>query len=457
MLVEILVAILLICVLVVIFILLKGHKSGTNSDFIAQIASLKTKLDEKESLILSLQKESVLKNEQIAKNAALQASLNEKEKLIEKMQNDFLSEKRNLRADYEQILAQLKKEREEAFNSYKNELSQNLEKQNLAILNQNKIMLSDEGKKALSEIFEPVKKSVKEYSEKLATNETALQTNIKNMFNYSLEIGKKAEELAQILKGDKKVRGNFAELQLKNVLENSGLKEGEQYKLQEHFKDGEKDYYPDAVVHLDKQKSIIIDAKFSLPNDFDFDQKDDEKLCEQICANLKNRIDELAKKPYAKFAANTYDFVLLFIPYQNILDLALDVAPNLYQEAYKKKIYLTTPHTLFMALNTINISWRHIQSDENVQKAFEELGKFYDKFVGVLEGFEAIKRSANSMFNNIQDMQNKMQGRGGLITRVDKLKELGIKTNKSIENTKITDFEVVKGLELKDENDEKNN
>ena len=186
------------------------------------------------------------------------------------------------------------------------------------------------------------------------------------------------------------------------------------------------------MVYLDKQKSIIIDAKFSLPNDFDFEENSQD-LCRQICQNLKARIDELARKPYANFDAHTYDFVLLFIPYQNILDLALEFEPNLYQNAYKKKIYLTTPHTLFMALNTINISWRHIQSDENILKAFEELGKFYDKFASVLETFESIKRSANSLLSNVDKMQSQMSGRGGLILRVEKLKELGIKTNKQIE------------------------
>ena len=183
------------------------------------------------------------------------------------------------------------------------------------------------------------------------------------------------------------------------------------------------------MVYLDRQRSIAIDAKFPLPNNLNFE--DDEKLCEEICQNLKARIDELARKPYVNFTS--HDYMLLFIPYQNILDLALEFEPNLYQNAYKKKIYLTTPHTLFMALNTINISWRHIQSDENILKAFEELGKFYDKFASILETFESIKRNTNSLLSNVDKMQGQMSGRGGLILRVEKLKELGAKTNKQIE------------------------
>lgn len=368
----------------------------------------------------------------IAQKANLSAKCDEKDNLITQMRADFSEEKQILKNDYQAILTQLENKYKANLEELKKEFDSNLAKQNEHFLLQNKAMLSDEGKKMLDEIFVPVKKSVKEYADKLATNEVALQTNIKNMFSFSQKIGEEADKLAKILKGDKKIRGNFAELQLKNVLEHSGLKFGEQYKLQEHFNDEGKRYVPDAVVYLDKEKSIIIDAKFSLPSDFDFEENT-QKVCQQLCQNLKARIDELARKPYANFDAHTYDFVLLFIPYQNILDLALEFEPNLYQNAYKKQIYLTTPHTLFMALNTINISWRHIQSDDNILNAFEELGKFYDKFAGILDTFEGIKRNTSTLLNNVDKMQTQLNGRGGLTARVEKLKEFGVKTGKQID------------------------
>ncbi|TQR26818.1 DNA recombination protein RmuC [Campylobacter sp. MIT 97-5078] len=293
-------------------------------------------------------------------------------------------------------------------------------------------MLSDESKKILDELFTPLKTSVKAYHEKLAHNEIELKTNIKNMFEYSQKISQNAEQLANILKGDKKTRGNFAELQLKSVLEHSGLKEGVQYKLQEHLKLDSKSYYPDAVVYLDHQKSIIIDAKFSLPNDFDFSQND-RQICEQLAFNIKARINELASKPYTHFHTHTYDFILLFLPYQNILDLALEHSPNLYKEAYEKKIYLTTPHTLFMALNTINIAWRHIQSNDNVMKAFEALAKFHDKFVGFVEDFEGVKRAFSTLENKLDLAEKKLlRGSGNLASRFHQLKELGVKTSKEL-------------------------
>lgn len=352
----------------------------------------------------------------------LENSLKEKETQYKEFMSLQLRERENLKQDYEKTL-----------NLLEQKLENNLQKQNLNYLNQNKIMLNEDIKKLLEEIFIPVKKSVKEYSERLSQNEISLQSNIKNMFEFSQTIKTNADKLATILKGDKKIRGNFAELQLQNILENSGLIKEEQYKLQAHFKQDDKSYIADAIVFLDNQKNIIIDAKFPLPNDFDFSDLN-ERVCKELAFNLKERIDELSKKPYMKFSPYTYDFILLFIPYQNLLDLALSVDASLYQYAYKKNIYLTTPNTLFMALNTINISWRHIKSNENILKAFEELGKFHDKFVGVLEDFDKLKNASKSLNAQIENLQNKLfSGTGNLNSRVSKLKDLGAKTQKSLE------------------------
>ncbi|EKY8778590.1 DNA recombination protein RmuC [Campylobacter upsaliensis] len=380
----------------------------------------------KQKDILALKEDNENKKEALYKALLkceiLENSLKEKETQYKEFMSLQLRERENLKQDYEKTL-----------NLLEQKLENNLQKQNLNYLNQNKIMLNEDIKKLLEEIFVPVKKSVKEYSERLSQNEISLQSNIKNMFEYSQNIKTNADKLATILKGDKKIRGNFAELQLQNILENSGLIKEEQYKLQVPFKEDLKSYIADAVVFLDSQKNIIIDAKFPLPNDFDFSDLN-ERVCKELAFNLKERIDELSKKPYTKFSPYTYDFILLFIPYQNLLDLALSIDPSLYQYAYKKNIYLTTPNTLFMALNTINISWRHIKSNENILKAFEELGKFHDKFAGVLEDFDKLKNASKSLNIQIENLQNKLfSGTGNLNSRVSKLKDLGAKTQKSLE------------------------
>jgi len=388
-------------------------------------STLKQKLDEALKGLELFRKQELYfieeKSKLLAQNEILKAKLDEKEQFEQKLFENYRLEKEKIKEEHHQNLKNLEQKFE-----------QNLKNQSQNLLNQNKLILGTDIKKLLEEIFTPISQSVKEYKQKLSENEIALKTNIENMFKFSQNIGANADKLAKILKGDKKIRGNFAELRLQNVLENSGLIEGEQYKLQASFKENDKNYIADAVVFLDHQKSIIIDAKFSLPNDFSFEELNSQ-VCKELALNLKARIDELAKKPYANFDTHTYDFVLLFIPYQNILDLVLSVESSIYQYAYERKIYLTTPNTLFMALNTIHISWKHISANDNIQKAFEELGKFHDKFALVLEDFEKIKNASKSLNNHLENMENKLlNGSGNLNTRIAKLEQLGAKVRKKL-------------------------
>ena len=341
----------------------------------------------------------------------------------------------------EQLLAQHQEQlkhqdslHKDSLKTLESTLQKHLELQKTALLNESKLALSKDSKAILDEVFTPIKTRVEEYQKTLLQNEAKLKENIDNAFKYSQEMSKSAQELGRILKGDKKLRGNFGELQLKRVFESSGLIEGRQYSLQEQLHTQGGRYIPDAIVRLDDKRNIIIDAKFPLPNAITCDDET-EINTQEIAQNLKARIDELASKPY-KDIENAYDFVLLFIPYNNILDLALEADSSLYNYAYSKQIYLTTPHTLFMALKTIAITWQHIQSDKNIKQAFEELGKFYDKFADVCSDFDKMARGLQSAQSAAAAMDTKLRGKGGLESRLDKLKALGAKTKKSIPKSK---------------------
>lgn len=368
------------------------------------------------------------------KIASLELQLSLKETALEEKKADFSSQTQQLQEQYTHQLRHLEEKYAQNLSALKEEFSAQNKHQTEILLSQNKNLLNEDSKKLLEEIFTPLKEEVKNYSERLTQNETRLQTNLKHMFEYSQLVGKNADKLANILKGDKKIRGNFGEIQLKSVLQNSGLIEGEQYELQKHFQTEEGDrLIPDAIIHLDQNKDIIIDSKFSLPNDLDFEHLTLE-TASSLADNLKHRIDELAKKPYKDFSLNTYDFVLLFIPYQHLLDLALESDPNLYQYAYSKKIYLTTPQTLFMALKTIQITWIDIKRNQNVQQAFDELGKFYDKFIGVLESFGKMENALLSLNKTKDELAGRLRdGNGNLNTRFEKLQELGVKHKKALQ------------------------
>lgn len=378
------------------------------------LTELQSKLQEKDSSI-----------------ASLKLQLDYSAQALQEAKTSLLSQKNELKSEYTQNLEKLESKYTQNLENLKNELSQNFALQNKALLAQNQTQLNEDSKKLLNEIFSPLKEQIQTYNKRLIENETSVKTSIENMFKYSNAMSANAEKLAQILKGDKKIRGNFGEIQLKSVLENSGLVEGEQYKLQESLESEGSRYIPDAIIYLEKDKSIIIDAKFSLPSDFSFEEVG-ENVGAELAKNLCSRIDELSKKPYDKLSS--YDFVLLFIPYQNILDLALSAKPSLYQYAYDKKVYLTTPHTLFMALKTIQITWINIDKSENVSRSLQEIEKFYEKFLGIIEDCNKLAKLKDSLCDIHQDLSKKLtEGRGNLEGRFQKLgiypkKEITIKS-----------------------------
>lgn len=384
-----------------------------------------------ESTIKSLESSHIQALQEIA---SLKATLTTANERLQEQRADSARQKTELQDKYEQDLSKLESQYKLSISTLQNELAKNLELQKTALLNESKLALSKDSKAILDEVFTPIKTRVEEYQKTLLQNEAKLKENIDNAFKYSQEMSKSAQELGRILKGDKKLRGNFGELQLKSVLQSSGLIEGVQYKLQEQLHTQGRRYIPDAVVSLDEERNIIIDAKFPLPNATTCDDEI-EINAQEIAQNLRARIDELANKPY-KDIENSYDFVLLFIPYNNILDLAINADSSLYQYAYSKQIYLTTPQTLFMALKTISITWQHIQSDQNIREAFEEIGKFYDKFADVCSDFDKIVRGLQSAQSAAVAMDTKLRGKGGLEARFDKLKDLGAKTKKSIPKSK---------------------
>ena len=265
--------------------------------FVLMRALLQNTALRKDTQALIAQVDSFQKNEQ-----ALKAQITESSERYSLALQDNARAQAQIQA-HATLLQSLEQKYAQNLATLKAEFDKSLQTQSQSMLQQNKLYLLEDSKKMLDSLFAPVRESIetykegmKEYKEKLVANEAKLETNIKNMFAYSQEIGQNAQKLAQILKGDKKIRGNFAEIQLKNVLEHSGLIEGEQYKLQEHFSLEGSGYRPDAVVYLDKQKSIIIDSKFPLPNDFSF-QSVDVNVCQEIARNLKNRIDELCFLP----------------------------------------------------------------------------------------------------------------------------------------------------------------
>lgn len=370
--------------------------------------------------------------------------LSSKVEYLEKSIEDQKNERKNIEEKYQTQLDTIKQEQEKNLQTLGKKLEDQFKDfystQNTLFLTQNRENLNKESTEILDKIFSPIKEQITGYQESLIKNQTQMQTEIKHLFQYSQDvknnankISEDAANLAKVLKGDKKIRGDFGELQLKNVLDQSGLIEGEHYTLQVPKEFDGIDYRPDAIINLDKNKKIIIDSKFSLPSNLDFSEIN-EQVCSEIAQNLRARIQELSKKPYTKLESCTYEYVLLFVPYQNILDLALSVQSDIYKYAYTKNIFLTTPHTLFMGLKTISITWLETKRQENIQEALKKIGSFYDKFALVLESFEDMEKNITKLNESYEKMGTRLcRGRDNLNKQFESLCEYGITKPDKIE------------------------
>lgn len=323
-------------------------------------------------------------------------------------------------------------------------------------LNSEKIAKSSENLVAsvLENQIKPLKNEIEKYQKSNIELNTIFRENFENLKVQSQNIMNEANKLTNALKNDKKAIGNWGEMQLDLVLDSSGLELGKNYQKQVFFEDNDKNRkFIDVLVDFGNGKKAVIDSKCSLIHYVEYcnaqNQDEAKNLAKVLVSDIKRHIDELSEKNYAKFDANTYDFVFMFIPNENILSTALYCEPNLYQYAYEKSIFLTTPLTLLMAMKTVRLCWQNIKIDENSMKVLNLAGKVYDKFAIFLENFEKIGNNISTISNNYDNAQKQLsQGKGNFLKQLEMLKEMGAKTSKTI---KIKDDETA-FLEIEDEN-----
>lgn len=380
----------------------------------------------KENSITSLNDEVANLKEQISNFATSEIDLKTKIKELEVNLTNQISENKKLN----QNQLEIDKELREYFNLKTKEMSENL-------LNLNSEKLGESSQKILENLINPLKAEIKKYQEEHKETSTIFQANFNNLKNETKNIMNEAKNLADALKGNKKILGNWGEMQLDAVLENSGLKLGENYQKQVSYTDSSGNRkILDAVVNFGEGKEVIIDAKCSLVNYSAYFNETDESQKQTHAINLakdiKNHIDTLSSKDYKNHLNKTYEYVFMFIPNDGIFYTALNSDSSLYDYAFEKGVFITTPLTLLMALKTVYICWKHIKADENVDKIFGEFGKFGDKFQVFISNYEKINSQLLTVLKTYESTQKTLNGRDGLIDKMQNLKNFGAKITKPI-------------------------
>ena len=283
------------------------------------------------------------------------------------------------------------------------------------------------------------RKKVEDVYDKESAERNRLEGKIGELQQQTQQIGQDAIKLASALKGDNKFQGNWGELILERLLEESGLRKGREYQTQVTLQDEQgRRRNPDVIIHLPDQRDIVIDAKVSLKDYERFCSSDDESQRQQSLkahiASLRGHVTGLNRKAYEQLEGiNTLDFVLIFIPVEAAFMLAIEHDHQLFSDAYDKGIILVSPSTLLATLRTIHNIWRYADQNLNAEKIAVQAGGLYDQFVLLAEGLEDIGKHLDKSRDAWTTTRKRLvSGRGNLLKRVEDLKTLGARTRRTM-------------------------
>ncbi|PHO12700.1 DNA recombination protein RmuC [Malaciobacter marinus] len=382
--------------------------------------------------------------------AKLQSLTNEANIKLQSM-NDKINSQREL---YEQKLQNKQREFE---------LKQESFQEKIDLLETSKIKMKEEFENLANRLFEqsskksneninqiltPFKEQINNFGKRvndIYSEETKqrsyLLNEIKNLKELNTQISNDAINLTKALKGDNKTQGDWGELILEKVLEQSGLREGIEYTTQSSFSNEGKRLRPDVIVHLPLQKDIVIDSKVSLNSYINYTQAEDEqnrqKAIKELISSLKAHIKGLSIKRYEDIKeVRTLDFVLMFIPIESAFLLAISNENNLFKLAFENNIMLVSPSTLYVSLRTIENIWKIEYQNQNAELISKKAANLYDKFALFVKDIEDIGMHINRTSKSYDSALNKLsKGKGNLLSKSQEFIQLGVKPNKQINIT----------------------
>ncbi|HEZ6549418.1 TPA: DNA recombination protein RmuC [Neisseria meningitidis] len=388
------------------------------------------------------------------------AHLQEKEAEAERLRQSHteLQEKaQGLAVENERLATQIEQERlaSEEKLSLLGEARKSLSDQfqNLAntILEEKSRRFTEQNREQLHQVLNPLNERihgfgelVKQTYDKESRERLTLENELKRLQGLNAQLHSEAKALTNALTGTQnKVQGNWGEMILETVLENSGLQKGREYVVQavsvrKEEDGGTRRLQPDVLVNLPDNKQIVIDSKVSLTAYVRYTQAADadtaaRELAAHV-ASIRAHMKGLSLKDYTDLeGVNTLDFVFMFIPVEPAYLLALQNDAGLFQECFDKRIMLVGPSTLLATLRTVANIWRNEQQNQNALAIADEGGKLYDKFVGFVQTLESVGKGIDQAQNSFQTAFKQLaEGRGNLVGRAEKLRLLGVKANKQL-------------------------
>lgn len=317
--------------------------------------------------------------------------------------------------------------------------------ENLAnkILDEKSSKFTEQNKLNITSILNPLKEKIEGFEKKVSESQkesvgmhSALKEQLNSLKDLNIQMSKEAINLTKALKGDSKTQGDWGETQLEILLEKANLAKNIHFTTQGGYRDEEgRLKKPDFIINLPDNRHLIVDSKVSLTNYEAYFNEEDEKqkgvYLKKHVESIRKHIKELSDKKYESlYEINTPDYVLMFVPIEPAYLLALSNNNQLYLEALDKNVVLVSTSTLLATLSTVSSMWRQENQKKNVLEIANQAGRLYDQFVNLTDDLIKVGNQLKTVQGSYDTSMKKLTGKGNLIKKVEKIKELGAKTSK---------------------------
>lgn len=431
-------------------------KNRGNSNILTeQNTQLKLQIEDLRSQLTSIIEQNKIQLLQLKSEAEERLQKTESDREAIRQEKDLFSTELTRRNSEFENLQQRNQEQKQEVEKLQEKFTKEFENLANRILDNKSEKFTLLNKENLQNILTPLNDKIKSFEEKVDKNSNdfierhaQLGKQLQFLHEQNIKISEEATNLTKALKGDTQMQGSWGEMILESVLERSGLKKDSEYFVQQNFHTVEgKNIRPDVVIHLPGNKKMIVDSKVSLvayERCINENGEAERKLhLKSHLISVRKRVEELSGKNYHNlYDMESPDFVLLFIPIEAAFALASNQYPNLYQEAFDRNIIIVTPTTLLAVLKTVDSMWQNEKQKQNAIDIANQAGALYDSFVNLTDDLVKVGRQIGTVQGSYDTAMKKLTGKGNLINRVEKLKILGAKASKQLDQKMVSRAEI---------------